>query len=103
MVMRATRKHPAAKDRRAAMAPALGEQIEAAAGKIFERHPALYGFTLRFEGDAILADVSLSPYAPAPATTDLFDDIAETMLAFVDQDEATARLLTRRTFARTLH
>jgi hypothetical protein len=101
--MRAHRKHPADRDRRAGAAPAVDEKIDAAAHAIFERHPGLCGFTLRFEGDAILADVSLSPYATPPESLDLFDDIAETMLAFVDEDARSAPLLARRTFARTLH
>jgi hypothetical protein len=91
------------RNRRGGAAAAVGEQIEAAANGIFERHPALCGFTLRCEGDAILADISLSPYAASPESLDLFDDIAETMLAFVDEDRDSAQLLMRRTFARTLH
>src|SRR5512135_1236348 len=101
--MRASRKHLAGRDRRAAATATLGEQIDAAAHGIFERHPGLCGFTLRFEGDAILADVSMSPYAVPPESLDLFDDIAETMLVFVDEDARSAPLLARRTFARTLH
>ncbi len=101
--MRASRKHLAERDRGAAPNATLGEKIDAAAHGIFERHPGLCGFTLRFEGDAILADVSMSPYAVPPESLDLFDDIAETMLVFVDEDARSAPLLARRTFARTLH
>lgn len=101
--MSASRKHQSSRDPRREAAPALGRQIDAAAHGIFARHPGLCGFTLRFEGDAILADVSMSPYAVPPESLDLFDDIAETMLAFVDEDARSAQLLARRTFARTLH
>jgi hypothetical protein len=101
--MRASRKPLAGRGRLAAAAATMGEQIDAAAHGIFERHPGLCGFTLRFEGDAILADVSLSPYAAPPESLELFDDIAETMLAFVDEDARLAPLLARRTFARTRH
>jgi len=101
--MSATRKYSASRHACREPAPALVQQIDAAAHGIFERHPGLCGFTLRFEGDAILADVSVSPYATAPESLDLFDDISETMLAFVDEDVRSAQLLMQCTFARTLH
>ena len=99
--MRAGRKHTVEKDRRAAAA-ALGERIDAAAHDVFRRHPGLCGFTLRREGDAILADVALSPYAERESAMDVFDDIAESLLELVDENEDSADLL-GRTFARTLH
>jgi hypothetical protein len=88
--------------------------LEAALGGLFQRCPALCGFSVQalpgltkdraaaqLEDDLFLADVGVYPWQARP--DGLLDEIMQALLGLIDERPEARDLLPGRTFTRTLH
>lgn len=85
---------------------ALEADIHAVAAALFQRWPALVGFSLDERDDSegqLELTVSLYPEPGYGERSLLMREIAQTMIELMDEAPDTAPLLRARTFARTLH
>ena len=78
----------------------LEEQLES----LFARCPELSGFSVRGDaGDLFVSDVGISPRLGAEQSGEIYQEIASTLCALLDERPDASELLRGRTFARTLH
>ena len=78
----------------------LEQQMES----LFARCPELSGFAVRGDaGELFVSDVGISPRLSAEQYGEIYQDIASTLCALLDEQPEACELLRGRTFARTLH
>jgi hypothetical protein len=78
----------------------LQQQVES----LFERCPELWGFSVRAENDELfVSDVGIAPRLSAEQYGEIFQDIATTVAALLEEEPEASAWLRGRTFARTLH
>lgn len=78
----------------------LGEQLQS----LFARCPELCGFAVRGdEEDLFVSDVGISPRLSAEQYGEIFQEIAQTLAALLEEEPDALEWLRGRTFARTLH
>ena len=76
-------------------------RIHATVKDIFAACPELSGFSVgQLDGELCLAEVETAPYA---ASEEILREVAEALMALIDDEPEAADLLRGRTFARTLH
>jgi hypothetical protein len=96
--------------------PPLEEDLAARVDTIFERCPALYGFTvqdcsalpeelrsLALERELVVTDIGVYPYLNADQCEQIYNEIAVALLDFLFERPAAKDVLRGRTFVRTLH
>ena len=76
-------------------------QVEAVVARVFDRLPALVGFSVELAPELVLADVETFPW-PAYGK-ELMGEIAVPLLELMDEEPEARELLSGRTFARRLH
>jgi hypothetical protein len=76
-------------------------QVEAVVAQVFDRLPALVGFSVALEPELVLADVETFPRFAQ--REDLMGEIAIPLLELLDEEPEARELLCGRTFVRTLH
>jgi hypothetical protein len=94
----------------------LESDLAARVEMLFQRCPALYGFSVQqaasvtrerialcLEGDLFLADVALHQPLDREQAATLVEEISEELLELVDERPEATALLRGRTFARALH
>lgn len=70
---------------------------------LFARCPELCGFSVRGEDeDLFVSDVGISPRLSAEQYGEIFQEIAQTLAALLDEEPEALEWLRGRTFARTL-
>ena len=79
----------------------LESEVEAVVARVFDRLPALVGFSVAPESDLVLADVETFPRFAQ--REDLMGEIAIPLLELMDEQPAAGELLRGRTFVRSLH
>ena len=78
----------------------LREQLES----LFARCPDLCGFSVREEAQELyVSDIGISPRLSAEQYGEIYQDIAETLGALLEEEPRAGKWLRGRTFARTLH
>ena len=78
----------------------LREQLES----LFARCPDLCGFSVREEAQELyVSDIGISPRLSAEQYGEIYQDIAETLGALLDEEPRAGEWLRGRTFARILH
>lgn len=93
---------------------AVESHLEAVVAELFERLPALVGFSvqqldappaepahMQLENELVLADVETFPWPGQRA--ELLGEIALPLLELIDEEPEARELLRGRTFVRTLH
>jgi hypothetical protein len=79
-------------------------QVEEQVESLFARCPALCGFSVQGEEDALfVSDVGISPRLSAEQYCEIFQDIAKTLSELLEQQPGAGALLRGRTFARRQH
>jgi hypothetical protein len=76
-------------------------QLDEVVARVFDRLPALVGFSVELAPELVLADVETFPW-PAQRE-DLVGEIAVPLLELIDEAPEARELLRGRTFARTRH
>ncbi len=79
----------------------LESEVEAVVAQVFDRLPALVGFSVAAEPELALADVETFPRFAQ--REDLMGEIAIPLLELMDEQPAAGELLRGRTFVRSLH
>jgi hypothetical protein len=69
---------------------------------LFERCPALSGFTVRGEEELYVSDVGIAPRLSAEQYGEIFQEIVATLAALLEERPEATELLRDRTFARAL-
>ena len=78
----------------------LREQVES----LFARCPDLCGFSVREEAQELyVSDIGISPRLSAEQYGEIYQDIAETLAALLEEEQRAGEWLRGRTFARTVH
>jgi hypothetical protein len=96
--------------------PPIEEDLAARVDNIFDRCPALYGFTvqdcsalpeelrsLALERELVVTDIGVYPYLNADQCEQIYNEIAVALLDFLFERPAAKDVLRGRTFVRTLH
>ncbi len=96
--------------------PQIEEDLAGRVGGIFERCPALHGFTvqdcsvlpeelrsLALERELVVTDIGVYPSIGAEQSERIYNEIAIVLLDFLFERPAAKDVLRGRTFARTLH
>jgi hypothetical protein len=94
----------------------LESDLAARMQTLFQRCPALYGFSVQqassvtrervangLQGDLFLADVACHQPLDGDQAATLVDEISQALLELVEEQPEATALLRGRTFARTLH
>jgi hypothetical protein len=97
-------------------AKAMKKPVPASIESLFQRYPALWGFSVRGLDDIpdncsrtgdnselFVADVGISPSITSEQYGEIFEEIASTLSDLVAEQPEATELLRGRTFARTLH
>jgi hypothetical protein len=97
-------------------ASAMNKPVPAPIQSLFQRYPALWGFSVRGlddipdncsrSGDTselFVSDVGISPSITTEQYGEIFQEIASTLSDLVAEQPEATELLRGRTFARTLH
>ena len=80
------------------------QHLEESLESLFARCPDLCGFAVRAEDEELfVSDVGISPRLSAEQYGEIYQDIASTLCALLDERPEACELLRGRTFARTLH
>ena len=78
----------------------LQEQV----ASLFARCPDLWGFAVREEAQELyVSDIGISPRLSAEQYGEIYEDIAQTLRALLEDEPGACEWLRGRTFARTLH
>ena len=80
---------------------ALHEDVRQVMQTLFQRNPALCGFSVR--EDLSFSNVSCHPELPGEEARELCDEISATLHQLLEESPEVARLLPGRTFARIFH
>jgi hypothetical protein len=96
--------------------PPIEEDLAARVDTIFDRCPALYGFTvqdcsalpeelrsLALERELVVTDIGVYPYLNADQCEQIYNEIAVALLDFMFERPSAKDVLRGRTFVRTLH
>ena len=96
--------------------PPIEEDLAARVDTIFERCPALYGFTvqdcsalpeelrsLALERELVVTDIGVYPCLNADQCERIYNEIAVALLDFMFERPSAKEVLRGRTFVRTLH
>ena len=96
--------------------PPIEADLAARVDTIFERCPALYGFTvqdcsalpeelrsLALERELVVTDIGVYPYLNADQCEQIYNEIAVALLDFMFERPSAKEVLRGRTFVRTLH
>jgi len=96
--------------------PPIEEDLAAHVDTIFDRCPALYGFTvqdcsalpeelrsLALERELVVTDIGVYPYLNADQCEQIYNEIAVALLDFMFERPSAKDVLRGRTFVRTLH
>jgi len=96
--------------------PPIEEDLAARVDTIFDRCPALYGFTvqdcsalpeelrsLALERELVVTDIGVYPYLNADQCEQIYNEIAVALLDFMFERPSARDVLRGRTFVRTLH
>ncbi len=79
-------------------------ELQATVSALFRRYPELHGFTVQdLDGRLVLADMGVDPFFGEGASEQVRGDVAEALLAFIEERPEALELLRDRTFARVLH
>jgi hypothetical protein len=94
----------------------LEEDLAARVEVIFDRCPALHGFTVQdctalpeelrsaaLERELVVTDIGVYPFLNAEQCEEIYNEIAVALLDFMFERPAAKDALRGRTFARTLH
>jgi hypothetical protein len=94
----------------------IEEDLAARVDVIFERCPALHGFTvqdgaslpqelrsLALEKELVVTDIGVYPFLNADQCEQIYNEIAVALLDFMFERPSAKEVLRGRTFARTLH
>jgi hypothetical protein len=81
----------------------LQHELETAVDALFQRWPALLGFSVRGDGENYLAEVATHPWFNPGDAQKLQADLAGALGELLDEEPATLKLIEGRTFARVLH
>ena len=94
----------------------LEQDLAVRVDAIFERCPALYGFTvqecsvlpeelrsLALERELVVTDIGVYPCLNADQCEQIYNEIAVTLLDFMFERPSAKEVLRGRTFVRTLH
>ena len=94
----------------------MSNEISAQINALFERCPALCGFSVRGEdevpdscarssdgSDLFVTDIGISPRVSAAQYSEIFQDIFSTLADLIAEQPGVGEELRGRTFARTLH
>ena len=80
------------------------DQVEQQLQLLFSRCPELSGFAVRGDADDLfISDVGIAPRLSAEQYGEIYQDIAATLSALLEERPEASDLLRGRTFARTLH
>ena len=96
--------------------PPIEEDLAVRVDTIFDRCPALYGFTvqdcsalpeelrsLALERELVVTDIGVYPYLNADQCEQIYNEIAVALLDFMFERPSAKDVLRGRTFVRTLH
>ena len=96
--------------------PPIEEDLAARVDTIFDRCPALYGFTIQdcsalpeelrslaLERELVVTDIGVYPYLNADQCEQIYNEIAVALLDFMFERPFAKDVLRGRTFVRTLH
>ena len=99
-----------------AYAKGVNNEIAAQIEALFERCPALCGFSVRGEdevpdscarscdgSDLFVTDIGISPRVSAAQYSEIFQDIFSTLADLIAEEPGVGEKLRGRTFARTMH
>jgi hypothetical protein len=97
-------------------AEAMKKPVPAPIESLFQRYPALSGFSVRGlddipdscsrsgdDGELFISDIGISPSLTTEQYGEIFEQIATTLSDLVSEQPEATELLRGRTFARTLH
>jgi hypothetical protein len=97
-------------------AQAMKKPVPAPIESLFQRYPALSGFSVRGlddmpdncsrsgdDGELFVSDVGISPVITTEQYGEIFQEIAATLSDLLAEQPEASELLRGRTFARTLH
>lgn len=103
-------------ENKAAYAEAMKKPVPAPIESLFQRYPALSGFSVRSlhdvpdncsrsgaEGELFVSDVGVLPSLAQDQYGEIFEDIATTLAELLAEQPDAEELLSGRTFARSLH
>lgn len=80
---------------------ALHDDVRQVMQTLFQRHPALCGFSVR--EDLSFYNVSCHPELPGEETRELCDEISQALRQLLDENPEAVHLIPGRTFARMFH
>lgn len=81
----------------------IEEDFAARMKALFERCPALYGFTIPDHSEPMPSNVAICPLLGPAQCDEICYEIAAALLAFLSERPAAEEMLRGRTVARTLH
>jgi len=101
---------------KASYAEAMKKPVPASIESLFQRYPALAGFSVRGlqdvpdhcsrsgdEDELFISDVGILPSLAEDHSGEIFEDIAATLAELLAEHPEASELICGRTFARTLH
>lgn len=103
-------------ERNAQYAEAMRKPVPATIESLFQRYPALSGFSVRGlddipdncsrsgeDGELFVSDIGIAPNLSTEQYGEIFQEIASTLSDLLAEQPDATELLRGRTFARTLH
>ena len=103
-------------EKKAQYAEAMKQPLPAPIELLFQRYPALTGFSIRGlddipdncsrsgdDGELFVSDIGISPSLTHEEYGEIFQEIASTLSELLAEQPEATELLRGRTFARTLH
>ena len=82
----------------------IPSELERQVRAIFAHCPELWGFSVRGDaGELFVSDVGIAPRLSAEQYGEIFEHIATTLAALLEERPEAGEWLRGRTFARTLH
>jgi hypothetical protein len=103
-------------DKKAQYAEAMKKPVPATIESLFQRYPALSGFSVRGldeipdncsrsgeDGELFVSDIGILPSLTTEQYGEIFEEIASTLADLLAEQPDATELLRGRTFARTLH
>ena len=103
-------------EKKAQYAEAMKKPVPATIESLFQRYPALAGFSVRGsdeipdncarsgdEGELFVSDIGVAPSLTTEQYGEIFQEIASTLSDLLAEQPGAGELLRGRTFARTLH
>ena len=88
---------------RNAPAPRLQAELGQVVRELFQRSPALIGFSVEEDRELYLVEVTTQPWLEDESRSKLRTEIAVALLELMDEEPAIRALLAGQTFARVVH